>query len=242
MSPAAPVPADFRDHYILCGGGTTARVIIEEILRTGRRFVVIEQNHDACDHLRAFLPPELVMEADATDEEVLLRAGVRGARALLATLQEDKLNLVITVTAAQLNPALRVVARGNDEGSWPRLKRAGALVVSTAHIGGRRLATGMIHPEATVFLNEMLYAPSEKPIRIEAVVVTAEGGAVGKSIAELDIYRRTGLQVIATCNGEDGTFTYNPGNAVLLAEGDRLFVIGDSGKVDRLAGIVGRWE
>jgi len=235
-------PTDLRNHYILCGGGTTTRVILDEVLRTGRRFVVIENNPDACARLREHLTPEQVIEADATDEEVLLRAGVREARALLATLQEDKLNLVITVTALQLNPGIRVVARGNDEASWPRLKRAGAIVVSTAHIGGRRLATGMIHPEATVFLNEMLSAPSEKPIRIEAVVVTQESGAVGKSISELDIYRRTGLQVIALCHGEGGPFTYNPGNGERLAAEDRLLVIGDSERVDRLAGIVGRWE
>lgn len=161
---------------------------------------------------------------------------------MLATLQDDKLNLVVTVTARQIRPGIRVIARGNDPLQWPRLRRAGAVVVSSSHIGGRRLAAAMIHTETTVFLNEMLTAPSEKPIRVEAVVVTEEKRAVGRTLTDLDVFRHSGLQVIALCHGPEGEFTCNPGGSVRLEAGDRLVVIGDFERVNRLAALVGRWE
>ena len=235
-------PGAEKDLYLLCGGGTTAKVVVEEMVRTGRRFVIVEKDPAICERLRSVLPPEAVIEGDGTDEAVLLRAGVKQARGLLAMLHEDRLNLVVVVTALQLHPALRVVASGHDEGQWERLRRAGAIVVSTAHIGGRRLATGLIHPEASGFLNEMLSAPAEKPIRIEAVLVTAGGGAAGRTLGELEAYRHARVQVIALCRASDGGFAYNPADDLRLAPGDRLLVIGDFERVDRLAALVGRWE
>ena len=231
-----------KDLYVLCGGGATSRVVMEELVRTGRRIVVVEKDPAIVERLREVLPPEAVVEGDATEEEVLVRAGVKEARGLLAMLHEDKLNLVIVVTALQLNPSLRVVAGGNDEHQWPRLRRAGAVVVSAAHIGGRRLATAMIHPEATGFLNEMLTSPAERPIRIEAVLVTPEGAAAGRTLGEIEIYRHARVQVFALCRAADGAFVHNPPDATRISAGDRLIVIGDFERIDRLAALVGRWE
>ena len=240
---AAPAAASgSTDHFILCGVGTTMRTVIEEMTLTGRKFVVIDRIAEACEKLRTFLPAEAVLHGDASDEDVLVHAGVRRARALVAMLPQDKLNLVVAVTALGINPALRVICRCDDEGQAARLRRAGAVVVSTAHIGGRRLATGMIHPDATVFLNEMLSAPSEKPVRFEAVVVVKGSEGDGRTFGELDLYRRSGLRVAALTRGEAGEFVCNPADDTRLTPDDRLIVIGDVHQVDRLAAIVGRWE
>jgi len=228
------------DFYLVCGGGGTARVAAEELALTGRRFAVIEKDPEACARLRRTLPPDRVIEGDSTDEEVLIAAGVREARALLAILPEDKLNLVVTVIALQANPSLRVICRSDDEDQWPRLRRAGALVVSPAHIAGRRLATEMIHPQTTSFLNEMLSAPSDTPTRVEAVQV--EGGTAGRTLGEVDAFGKAGLTVFALCRAGSGEFLCNPPGDVRLAAGDRLIVVGDRSSVDHLASIVGRRE
>ncbi len=240
-TPSAGAPGS-GDRYIVCGAGTTGRVAAQELLSTGRRVTVVEKDPEACAVMGEVIPPEQVLEGDATDEEVLLQAGAKSATALVATLREDKLNLVVTVTALQINPSIRVICRSNDEAQWPRLRRAGAVVVSPAHIGGRRLATGMIHPHSTSFLNEMLTAPSEKPIRFEAVVVEKGSEGDGRSFGELDTFGRTGLKIVASCRGPGGDFLCNPPLDYRLAPGDRLIVIGDHPSIDRLAAIVGRWE
>jgi voltage-gated potassium channel len=228
------------DLYLVCGGGRTARVAARELQLTGRRFTIIERDPAVCAVLRTLVPPDRVVEGDATDEEVLVRAGIKEARALLALLPGDKLNLVLTVVALQANPSLLVVCRSNDETQWARLRRAGALVVSPAHISGRRLATEMIHPQTSSFLNEMLTAPSPTPTRVEAVEV--EGAGAGRTLGEIDPFRRTGLVVFAMTRAGSTEFLLNPPDATRLAAGDRLLVAGPTQSVDALAGPVGRRE
>jgi voltage-gated potassium channel len=230
------------DHFILCGVGRTTRAVLEEMTLTGRKFVLVEREAEACEKLREFLPAEAVLHGNATDEDVLVAAGAKKARALAAMLPQDKVNLVVAVTALGVNPGLRVLCRCDEKAQAARLRRAGAIPVSTAHVGGRRLATGMIHPEGTGFLNEMLAAPSERPVRFEAVVVAAGGPAEGKTLGEMDLFRRTGLRIAALAKGTAGEFLCNPGAATRLAAEDRLVVIGDLHQVDRLAALVGRWE
>jgi voltage-gated potassium channel len=231
-----------RDLTIVCGAGTAGAVAVEELTLTGRRFAIVEKDPEVCAQLRCVHPADRVVEGDATDGAVLRRAGAAEARGLVAALHEDKLNLVIAVTALQINPALRVVCHSNDDAQWPRLRRAGAVVVSSAHIGGRRLATGMIHPETTSFLTEMLAGPSTTPCRVESVVVEKGSEGDGRTLGEVDPYRRTGLQVAALVRGPGAEFLCNPPRETRLAAGDRLIVIGERESVDRLAAIVGRWE
>ncbi|MHC4924644.1 MAG: potassium channel family protein [Planctomycetota bacterium] len=229
------------DLFIICGGGRTGQTVIHELQQTGRNFVVIEKNPEICADLRMKIPEDVLLEGDATDEETLSAAGIERAKALIATLLEDKMNLVLTVTALQMNPSLQVISRVTDDDQEERLRRAGAKVVSPAAIGGRRLGASMLHPDATVFITEMISAPSERPIRFEAVVVTEESEGHGKTLGELDLFHRTGLQVIAV-GLPDGSFVFNPGHEHRLAANDRLVVIGDWHAVDELATIVGRWE
>jgi voltage-gated potassium channel len=240
-SSALPAPGS-TGLYVICGAGATGLCAIGELVQTGRKFVVVERDPEVCARLARMIPADSLVEGDATDEAVLVRAGVRKAAALLTTLPEDKLNLVIAVTALQIQPGLRVVCRSDDEVQWPRLRRAGAQVVAMAHIGGRRLATGIIHPETTLFLNDMLAAPADRPIRVEAVVVAKGSEGEGRALGSLDLFRRTGLRVFALCRGAGADFVCNPPADTLLATEDRLIVIGDFPSVDRLAAIVGRWE
>lgn len=233
---------DVRDHVILCGAGLTGRAALEELSATGRPFVVIERDVEACDRLGDLVPAGRVVVGDATEESVLRKAGVGTARVLIAALHDDKQNLVITVTALNLRRELRVVARCGDVAYFDRLRRAGAAVVSPEHIGGRRLAAGLIHPAATTFLSEMLATPSDPPVRVESVVVGPGTEADGNILGRLEIYARTGLHVVAHRSGAVGAFHYNPSDDTMLHAGDRLIVIGDWVCVQKLARLVGGWE
>ncbi len=238
MSGTAPE----RVAYVVCGLGATGRTVAGELLSTGRAVVAVERDASIAARARAELPAATVIEGDATDGATLDRAGVRDARGLVTTLADDKLNLVITVTALDLNRSLRVVVRGLAEEHWERLRREGARVVSPNHIVGRRLAATASHPEAATFLDEMLAAPADRPIRFESVEVLPGSEADGRTIREVDIRGRTGLAVVALRRGDGGPFHYNPATDTRLAAGHRIVVIGDWRQVDALAAIAGRWE
>ena len=82
-------------------------------------------------------------------------------------------NLVISLTAKQLNPETRVVARCHEIRNSEKLRKAGAdAIVSPDFTGGLRIASAMIRPHVVSFLDEMLR--SESVLRVEDIVVAPE--------------------------------------------------------------------
>ena len=107
--------------------------------------------------------------ADPTAEEVLSRAGIQRARALVCAVDSDAANVYITLTARALNPKLVIVARASDPASVDTLVRAGAdRVVSPLFAVGRRMAFRAQHPAVVDFLDLMSIVPD---LRLEQIVV-----------------------------------------------------------------------
>ncbi len=145
------------NHYIICGAGETGIHIIQELSKTMKSFVVVERNQERLDKLSATIPGLIYLAGDATDDEVLLAAGVERAQGVFAVLPADKDNLYITVMTKQYNKNARIVALGIEDKAVSKLKTAGAdSVISASVIGGLRIASEMIRPSAVKFLDTML--------------------------------------------------------------------------------------
>ncbi len=93
-------------HVIVCGWGRTGRSIGHDLAMAGARQLVIES-----DPTRALQCPYPVIEGDATDDEVLRKAGIERATALIAAIDSDAANLFVTVSARALCPDLFIVSR-----------------------------------------------------------------------------------------------------------------------------------
>lgn len=224
---------EITDHIIVCGVGTTGIHVIEELVQTGWRVVAIDQDPVHLERVQALSPALMpTIQGDATDDAVLERAGIRRARGLVAALTDDKSNLFIIVSARQLNPALRIVAKGVDIHAAGKLRQAGAdKVVNPAFIGGVRMVSEMIRPEVVEFLDLML-RDKDKNLRIEEVLVPGGSPLVGKPIFEAQIRKHTNLLVVAvrepTANGQPGRFVYNPGPETQITAGMALIVLGET--------------
>ncbi len=161
--------AKLKDHYILCGAGRTGIHIIERFFETQTPFVVIEQSVAVIEDVKESLTETsgrqlLYIIDDATEDETLEQAGIVRAKGLITTLEDDKDNLFVTLTARALNPNVRIVARVNDDKfNKGKLEKAGAdKVISTNTIGGLRMASEMIRPEAVDFLDQMVRVSEKK--------------------------------------------------------------------------------
>ena len=216
--------SNLTDHIILCGGGPTGKTVAEELHKTHTPFVVIEKDADAIQQL-LYIGDVLHIQGDATQDETLLLAGIEQARGLLAVLGEDKDNVFIVLSGRALNPKLRIVARVIEEENAGKLRKAGAdEVVSPNAIGGMRMASVMIRPTVVNFLDEMLRV-SDQTLRVEEVHVSQTPWLTGRSLAEADIGRRTGMLVVARKLGGGG-YHLNPGANTYLEPDDVLIVIG----------------
>jgi voltage-gated potassium channel len=210
-----------RGHHILCGYGRVGEEIARELTERKMQFVVVDQNPEALQ--RAIDANHLVIEGDAASDEVLLQAGVKHARTLLAASDSDSGNTYITLTAKALNPDIFVVARAGKRESESRAMRAGAdRVISPYAISGRRMALSAIQPNIVDFMDTLAIGHNAEQILAE-IEVTEESGLFGLYIRHIHESSRVTILGLQRANGE---LIVGPREDLRLEMGDRLMVVG----------------
>jgi len=226
-------------HDIVCGADETAQTIIQELLTTKRDFVVVDPDRAKLDKL-ADAAPFLFVEGDPADDEVLKKAGIERARGILLSLPTDEANLFVTVTARQLNPGIRIVAKGIDVKSHDKMVRAGAdYAVSPTFIGGMRMVSQLVRPAAVTFLDMMLRERG-KAFRVDEVTVEPGSPLAGKALAETPVReKRESLLVAVKREGGPGYIFNPPDNTVLQAKDVLVFITTPESRKE-LEGLAGR--
>jgi voltage-gated potassium channel len=214
--------AKSRDHYIVCGVGWAGLHIINELRETKRSHVIIDINRDKMDKSLQAMPGEILIEGDATDNDTLLKAGIDKASGIFAVTGDDNQNLVIALTARQLNPEVRVVAQCNETKNLEKIRKAGAdAVVSPGYISGMRMASEMVRPTVVTFLDKMLRGKDDN-LRVEELPVPPS--LAGKALSSLDWRQYPRTLLLAVKKGED--WVYNPSRQdYIIQPGDRLIVM-----------------
>ncbi|MGQ9662413.1 MAG: potassium channel family protein [Kiritimatiellia bacterium] len=208
-------------HYILAGWSRVAAQIAGEHAATRRRFVIVDPA--AAEHARRIESEEPILTVDGEpgEEDALRQAGVERAAGLFAAADDDMVNIVICMTARQLNPALRIVASLADPRNEAKLRKAGAdAVVSAVAIGGLRMASEMFRPTVVSFLDTMLRERGGR-LRVEEVAVPS--GFEGHTLAELNLGRSQEWLLVALRAGEKWIF--NPPEDTRLHHDARLIVM-----------------
>ncbi len=225
--------AALKNHFIVCGGGHTAVNVLRELIISKQSCVCIELKSERMEWIANQFQGQHYIQGDATEEEVLLRAGIERASGVLAVLGEDGHNLLITVQARYINPGIKIVARCHENNLAEKFYRAGAnYVVNPSFIGGMRMASEMIRPHVVSFLDRMLRG--KDAIRVEEVTIGEGSSWIGHSLREIDIQRRTGLVAVSLKRPEDPEFTYNPSQDAVLTPRSVIVVIGTPEQVSNL--------
>jgi len=220
-----------KDHFIVCGNGIMCKKIIEELIETKRAFVLVSTQEDEVKEWAQMHPDLLYVLGDPSHNEILTAAGIGSCKGLMATLLDDKDNLLAVVTAKRLNPHIRIVASVTNPEIIDKFTTVGVeTIVSPTLIGGLRLVSEMIRPSVTTFLDVMLRDKSSN-IRFEDVVVEENSFLSNQTIEGAHVREKTGLVVIALRKNQDEGFVYNPGEEEVLSVGMSIIVIGDVDKI-----------
>ena len=227
---------NFQTNYIVCGIGDTGIHALEEMIQMNMDFVAIERDQERIDH-ELVTKDFLYVHGDATEDEVLIRAGVERARGLIASLSRDQDNLFVVLSAKQLNPRLKIASKAVEANSLSKLKQAGANeVVLPDYIGGMRLASTITRPIVVNFLDIMLR--SQETTRFAESVIQSGTPLVGLTLEEARIPDQTNLMVVAV-HKRGGEFIYNPSGGLRLEAGDGLIVIADNEQRQNLNKLTG---
>ncbi len=217
--------SELQGHMIVCGGGPTARYAAEELTVVDRPVVLVVGSPEAAEEAAGEVQPVPIVVGDLTDDDVLLAAGIERAHGLIACSESDNENVVITLTARQLNPRLRIVTRLEDIDHEVKARKVGAnSVVSPQHIGGLRLASELIRPTVVDFLDLMVRDPDHS-LRVDEVLIPDSAPSAGRAIRDLGLDDFPGVLLLAL-RAPDGGWRYNPSRDSEVLPGHVLIFLG----------------
>jgi voltage-gated potassium channel len=222
------------DHVILCGYGRYGREIVDHFLKHHIPFVIIESDIEKIKPLRESDKEILYIEDDATQDEVLKRAGIGKAKALISSLSMDTDNVFTVMAARQLNPGLTIISRTMESKNASKLRLAGANhIIMPEQIGGFYMASLVSKPGAVDFFS-FITNDYESDIGFDEIKYeNLPDHCRGIPIQELKLREHTGTNIIAHRRA-DGKYTVNPVPTTVLNPGGSFIVLGDVTQLAKL--------
>jgi voltage-gated potassium channel len=217
------------DHFIVCGFGQVGGQVVESLRQRGKACVVIETDADTLRDLDAPF-----INGNAEDDDILKQAGIERAAGLVAATGDDAANLFITVSAHTLNKDLSIVARANNASSEAKLRYGGATHVISPHmLGGQRIATQLLYPSVTDFLDVVMHSGGLE-LCLEEFTVNPLCNLEGKTVAEGQVRVKTGTNILAIRRCDGGSVVTNPPSEHRFEPGDVLIALGTPQQLEAL--------
>ncbi|MBK7094068.1 MAG: potassium channel protein [Saprospiraceae bacterium] len=223
----------FHSHTIIVGFGRNGKQAFEKLKTYNRNVIIIEKenNEDFVDNNKDFA----YVLGDATQDDILIKAGVERAEAVITTLSADADNLYVILTAKQLNPGIHIISRASNENAAKKLKIAGAHNVIIPHkIGGDFMASLLVTPSLVEFIQQLSVEDRTKRTNLEEI--SFDDCPVeyhDKSIASLDLRKLTGCTIVGY-KDESGQYLVNPDPDTVLVKGSTLIILGQPDQIHRL--------
>jgi voltage-gated potassium channel len=190
----------------------------------GASFVVIDNN--PVNREPAHAAGVHYIDADAADDEVLVRAGVQRAAGVIACVDSDAENIFIALSARELRSDVMIIARASREESEKKLLRAGAdRVISPYKTSGAEMARVALHPQVGGALEV-------DDFRMEEIEVSASCEGAGRTIDDV-----RGRSVIVALRRPDGRLEPQPAPGTVINAGDHVVALGTPDAIERLESV-----
>jgi voltage-gated potassium channel len=223
-----------KDHIIIAGLGRVGKQAAAELRESKIQFVILDPRPEAQHFAHQHDYPHIL--GDASDDDMLLKAGIERAKGLIVTTGDDANNLYIVLSARVLKADLYIVSRAVDDASIPKLVRAGAnRAISPYAIGGRRLAHLILSPEVVDFFDTVIRR-DEESLNLEGIKVAAQSLVVGQSLAALEVLDKTGASILVILRNKN--VLPNPDPETVLLPGDQLLALGTVDELDALEAMI----
>lgn len=231
--------AKLNGHVVICGFGRNGQQAAHTLKVHGQPFVVIDRDEEVVEDELSEFPDLVYMVGDSTDDDVLLRAGVQRAKALITTLPDDADNVFIVLSARDINPRIQIISRASGNSSVVKLKKAGAdSVIMPDKIGGTHMATLISKPDVIEFI-DYLSGEEGESISMESVRYDQLPRELrDRSLSEIMHWKKTGVNCIGVKTTE-GKFVINPPDNTLITQGMKVMVLGTRQQIEEMKENIG---
>jgi voltage-gated potassium channel len=175
-----------RQHVIVCGYGTKGRSAIRSLQANGTpldRIVVVDPEPRAIDEANSIGLTGIV--GDASRTEVLRRASVERARAVIVAANRDDSAVLITLTVRQLNPSVPITTSVREEENANLLRQSGAdTVITTSATSGRLLGLSTDAPRVVAVVEDLVTGGEGLDLH-QRTVTSSEIGLDARSLRDI---------------------------------------------------------
>lgn len=225
-------------HVIVCGYGRNGKQAIKSLRAHKEQFVVIESDGDLVTQVQDTDEEILIIAGDATDDSILIKAGVQRAKAIITTLPKDADNLFVVLSSRELNKRLNIISRASDDRSEHKLKIAGANnVILPDSVGGSHMAMLVMTPDLMEFLDHISLTGMDESTLVEIRFNNLPADFEHKSIIEIEKRYQTGARIIGFKTPENEIIV-NPSSETELVPKSKLFVLGNPDQIKRLKSVL----
>lgn len=223
--------AKLDGHIILCGYGKYGREAAAHFDDHDLPYVIIDKDPELIESIQRSEDHVLYIEGDATFDEVLEKAGIARAAAIISALPDDSENVFIVLTARQIRPDIKIISRARDPRTNKKLLKAGANhVVMPDQIGGFYMATLVSKPSAVEFFS-FLTNDFHSDIGFEEIDFDDLAPDYQyKTIRELGVRHATGANIIGY-KQPNGKYMVNPPPDTAFLPNSSFILLGNSSQL-----------
>ncbi len=212
--------------FCVIGMGSLGRTIAKELEKSGHQVLIIDKDEKVVNDMADFVTDARV--GDSTDENVLRAAGVKNYDCAVVCISSDINASILTTLFIKEIGVPKVIVRASNEHECKVLEKIGAdEIVYPERDMGEKLAYTLDKNnvvERLTFSNEYSIVERKVP-----------RSWVGRSIIELNVRRKYGINIIAISNSEMTEFDMTPMPDRVFAEGEIITLIGANRDLDKIA-------
>jgi len=220
---------DLKDHFIVTGYDEVTRWLVRFLERKDIKAVVITPDSSVEEELRENGIDYYIFGIPYRDE-YLYAAGIKKAKGLVVNSKDDAEAIAIVSSARLIRPDedFRIYALVSNEELVEKLYQIGASrVVDREQVLASRLVAHILHPESSriTHLFDKIAFAEESDMDIVELYVDENSPYAGKTLSEIDIGRKYGVNVIGIRRA-DGDLEVNVRGSTRVYPGDVLIIFG----------------
>jgi len=222
------------NHIIICGYSKYAEESIQHFEAYNQKWVLIEREEERIKQFRQLHEDGMYIQGDGSEDDILEMVQIKKAKAIISAMSDNSENIFITLTARQLNPKIKIIARTADNRTENKLRTAGAdHVIMPERISGFYMAT-VVNKPGTVEFFDQITNEWQSEVHIEEVSFDdLKDGMQHKCLAEMNIAEQTGANIIGF-KDQSGKYIINPAGDTTLDGGTSLIALGTEVQIKAL--------
>jgi voltage-gated potassium channel len=222
---------NLENHYVICGFGRIGRTICKRLEKANLEFIVIDNDSRLIEEATSL--GYLSVTGNATEDEILMQAGIKKAQGIVCAVNSDSHNIVITLGASELKPGIKIYARADEDGAARKLKRAGAThIVSPFRTGAVEIANAITHPNLSAVLNSKTSCSDS--FQMSEVTVSNNSAFAGHPLGDIKAKKENSLVFVAI-RLQNKSIVVGPSYAERIFKGDVIIVAGSKEAVNQVS-------